>query len=432
MQRQLSSLVSIVATTLAFLVIAGCGGDKDGQLTFAVGGAPAELDFWDTLVTRFEEKEGVSVNLLRQPTDSDQRRQGLVVSLKSRQPDPDVFLMDVAWLPQFAASNWLEPLADTSAANRLDVEAFFANVVDIADRYNGELIGLPIYIDGGVLYYRTDLLAEQGINQAPETWQQLVDTALKAQQARRTANKDFFGYVWQGAQYEGLICNFLEVAASNGGGITGAEGTIDLDRPANRKALEFMRDLIHDHKISPKSTYTEMKEEEVRTYFQQGNALYERNWPYAWSLHQSEDSPVRDKVGIAPLPHFRGHESASTLGGWHVGLSKTSDSKPLARKFIAFITSFDVQKELALELGWNPGRKDVYQDEEVLAELPHFERLRSVFDHARPRPPLPYYTQLSQMLQRHLNAVLAGRREADEALRQAQTEAEAIVRQYER
>lgn len=421
----------LVLVLVGVLFLPGCGQKEEpATITFAVGGAPAELDFWQVLVNQFQQDTGIEVDLLRQPTDTDLRRQGLITSLKAGQSDPDVFLMDVAWLGQFAASDWLEPLDPHVRANDLDVDVFFEKVLDLADRYQGHLVALPVYVDGGLLYYRRDLLEKYGFEKPPKTWDELLRYSLLIQRGERETNPGFHGFVWQGAQYEGLICNWLEYAGSNAGGIVFEDGRIILHTPANVQATQFMHALIHIHKVSPPNTYTEMKEEEARTLFQQGNALFERNWPYAWALHQSEDSPVRGKVGIAGLPHFPVGSGVSTLGGWHIGISKHSDTKTKSLEFMKFVLSFETQKRLALELAWNPGRKDVYTDQQVIDALPHFEHLRNVFDNLRPRPNLPYYTLISQVLQSHLNAVLSGKSTATEALAAAEREAQTIVDRY--
>ena len=412
------------------ILAAGCMNYEKG-ITLSVGGAPSELDFWESLVRQFEVQTNIKVNLLRQPTDTDQRRQGLVIALEARKKNPDVFLMDVVWIAQFAASGWLEPLDEYVKKDHLNLDVFFPNILNLVDRYQKQLIALPVYVDGGLLYYREDLLGKQGILNAPQTWEQLVEYSLKFQSKIRKIRPDFYGFVWQGAQYEGLICNFLEFAGSNGGGIFLKDGKILLNTRANAEALNFMRDLIYTYKISPPSTYTEMREEQVRQTFQQGNALFERNWPYAWPLHQAADSKVRGKTAIAPLPHFPGGQSVSTLGGWHVGISRFSDQKSLAWKMVEFLTSSATQKQLALKLGWNPARKDIYSDPEVLKNMPHLERLKEVFQNARPRPTVPYYTQLSDVLQRYLNAVLADKLGAETALASAQKEAQEIVNRYQ-
>ncbi len=417
---------------LLWLGAAGCPRQDPAALTFAVGGAPAELKVWESLIEDFQRQSGIAVRMLRQPTDSDLRRQALVVPLQARQADPDVFLMDVVWLAQFAASDWLEPLQERMARDGIDEGVFFAPVLDLVDRYRGAVVALPIYVDGGLLYYRRDLLEKYGFSGPPRTWQELVEQAGLVQDQMRESDPEFSGFVWQGAQYEGLICTFQEVAASGGGGLTAGEGGLGLDGPANRKALQFMRDLIHRHRISPPSTFTEMREEEVREAFQRGAALFERNWPYAWPLHQQPGSPVRDKTGIAPLPHFPGGQSVSTLGGWHVGISSHSDAKEQSWALVRFLLERRTQKRLALELGWNPGRRDLYGDPQVLARHPHFAELRQVFENLLPRPVLPYYSRLSVVVQRHLNAALAGDAAPGQALRAAQREADEIAARYEK
>ena len=421
----------ILMISLFMILFAGCRGTEEA-ITFAVGGAPNEIEFWETLVKEFTRQTGIKVNILRQPTDTDQRRQGLVISLKSRKADPDVFLMDVAWVAQFGASEWLEPLDDYIKNENMNLDVFFNRVVNLVDRYNGGLIALPVYIDGGVLYYRKDLLRKYGYSEPPETWDKLVDCALKVQKDMRNINPNFYGFLWQGAQYEGLVCNWIEFAASNGGGIILRDGKIKLNLPSNIEAVQFMYDLIHTYKISPPNTFTEMKEEEVRMSFQKGDALFERNWPYAWALHQSEDSYVKGKVDIAPLPHFPSGKSVSTLGGWHIGISKYSDAKSKAFKFLKFVVSYETQKKLGLKLGWNPGRKDVYNDNEVLERLPHLAKLKNVFENALPRPNLPYYTQISEILQHYINAAIAGKLTPEVALSRAEKEAQNVIERYER
>jgi multiple sugar transport system substrate-binding protein len=420
MIRSLS--VAMIATAV-ILISVSCGGSgpKTPELVFAVGGAPNEIAFWEELVAEFEKSSGKRVTLLRQTSQTDQRRQGLGTSLGAGEPNPDVFLMDVAWIAQFAASNWLEPLDGRSG---LEEDRFFPSILRLADRYDGKLIALPVYIDAGLLYYRKDLLPEG----PPATWDALFETA-KAIQAREQKNDpSFSGFVWQGAQYEGLICNFLEFAGSMGGGLEIGRGKVSLNTPENLRALEFMRGTIGT--ISPANTYTDMKEEEVRTHFQEGHALFERNWPYAFALHNEEGSAVKGKVGIAPLPHAEGHSSVATLGGWHIAISKTSDSKDAAWEFVQFVTSRETQKRLALKLGWNPGRRDVYADTDVLAAVPHLKELAAVFEGAVPRPNVPWYTQVSEAIQPHLNAALAGSTRPAEALQKAEEAAARVAETY--
>ena len=425
----LLALLAVLATWLPFAGGEGVPAERK-TITFSVGGGAVEFEFWEKLVRKFTADTGIGVELQRKPMDTGLHRQSLLVPLSAGKSDPDVFLMDVAWLAQFAASGWLEPLGSHLARGGcVDRNAFFPHILALADTYEGDLVALPVFIDGGLLYYRVDLLGKYGLGGPPRTLDELLRDAKKVQEGERRKNPGFYGFVWQGAQYEGLICDFLEFAGRDGS-FTVTDGVVPVDTPGNRKALRFMRDLIHRHGISPPNTYTEMKEEEVRRFFQAGNALFERNWPYAFALHEAPDSPVRGKIAIAAFPSFTPGRSVSTLGGWHAGISRYSDAKPESARLLCFLVSYEVQKRLALSLGWNPGRMDVYGDPDVLDRMPHFRELRTAFENARPRPILPYYTQLSEILQRHLSAALSGRSAPGDALAAAQREMQAVVSRY--
>jgi multiple sugar transport system substrate-binding protein len=415
------SIYSVLLWSLLF----GCSEGKRAKLTFAVGGAPNELVYWEKVIGEFERQSNIQVEMLRKPSNTDHQRQSLIISLKAGMSDPDVFLMDVAWVGLFADADWLEPLGAD-----LDLTPFFKTVIQSVDTLDGKLIALPVYMDGGVLYYRKDLLKLAGIDGPPKTWGELLSSAKKVQDKMRKANQSFYGFVWTGAQYEGLITVFMEFAGSKGGFIRDGSG-IHLTSPENQAALSFMHDLIWKDKISPPNTYTTMREEEVRTYFQEGNALYERNWPYAWSLHQAENSKVRGKTGVAPVPGPQETTGASTLGGFHIGVSAFSDVKDAAREFVRFVTSFGSQKEMILSLGWNPGRQDLYRDEEVLKKADHLRELWTVFQRSRPRPLVPYYSQISAIAQKQINAVLADKIPPREGLAETDREIEALLSRYQ-
>ncbi|MBD3421859.1 MAG: extracellular solute-binding protein [Chitinivibrionales bacterium] len=412
----------IALCALFCLMVSACV-KQPGKLSFMVGGAPNEMAYWEEIVADFEKKHGTDVEIIRSATQTEQRKQAMLIALRGRKADPDVMLMDVAWVGQMAASNWLEPLPPLG----LDPAPFYRRVINQADTWNDRVIGLPVYVDGGLLYYRKDLLDTYGYDAPPRTWEELIAMSQKIQTAERAANPDFCGFVWQGAQYEGLICTALEFFVSAGGGFLTRDGASMLDSEANQTALQCMVDLIHKYNVSPPNTYTDMKEEEVRHVFQQGNALFERNWPYAWGLHQQDGSAVKGKTALAPLPHFEGETSAATLGGWHVALSKFSDRKEQAAQFIKYITSYGIQKKLALKLGWNPGRRDVYDDEELVAGNPQLPALKPVFENAVSRPAVPYYSQLSLAMQKHFNAALAGTISPKAALAKAHAEVRSII-----
>ncbi|MFZ7127590.1 MAG: ABC transporter substrate-binding protein [Desulfobacterales bacterium] len=426
---RLTTALGFCAAAVLVLLYSGCA-DREERLTFWVGGAPQEVDYWEELVAGFERESGIEVEVVRQPTATDQRKQGLVMALASGRPDPDVFLMDIIWIPHFIRSEWLEPLDPYFHERTLMPEFFFSTVVEDVDRHDDRYYALPAFLDIGILYYRKDLLERYGFDGPPETWRELVRQSVTIQEAERRQNPGFTGFVWQGAQYEGLVCTFLEFAATHGGGIV-ADGRIDLNRRGNLAALQFMQDLIRRWRISPPNTYTEMREEQVRRTFQRGNALFERNWLYAWGLHERPGSAVRGKVGMTSLPHAPDAKPGAALGGWHLGISKTADAKDRAWRLASYLLSRETQKKLLLRLGWYSGRKDVYTDPEVLRTVPHIDRLRRNVAHAVSRPASPYYDLVSRIIQRYVNDCLAGKQEASQALEAMQREIDRIGAYYD-
>ena len=69
---------------------------------------------------------------------------------------------------------------------------------------------------------------------------------------------------------------------------------------------------VHSEKISPEGVLT-FQEEEARNLFQEGKAVFMRNWPYAWNLVNAEGSPVKGKVGIMPMVGATPGAGAATL-----------------------------------------------------------------------------------------------------------------------
>ncbi len=408
---------------ISFLIFAGCTQKKD--LTFMVGGTPNDFTFWEKVITDFHEKTGIEVQLVRSATQTELRKQQIFIALRGKKPDPDIMVMDIAWIGQLAASGWLEPLGPFG----IDTSVFFSNIVSLADVHNNQIIGLPLYVDAGLLYYRKDLLEKYGYTGPPQTWQELTDMSVHIQKEERKMNKEFWGYVWQGAQYEGLVCNALELFTSAGGGFFNHSNEPIINSEENVKALQSMAGFIHKDEISPPNTFTDMKEEEVRLVFHNGNALFQRNWPYAGKLHDEEDSAVKGKYGTAVLPHFPEKQSAATLGGWHIGISSFSDRKDDASAFLSYITSHEVQKGLATELGHNPGRIDVYESDELKSG--YLGQLREVLLTAVPRPVVPYYSQISLVLQKYISMTIAGEMSAVEALQKAQDDVNKVIKSYD-
>jgi multiple sugar transport system substrate-binding protein len=359
------------------------------------------------ILDRFEAvNPGIRVRDETLPSSSDEQHQFYVINLEGKGADFDVLSLDVVWVPEFARAGWLRDLSLNLGPG--DREEFFPGPM-AAVTWQGKVYAIPWYIDAGLLYYRSDLLRKYGFS-PPRTWPEMVAQARYI----TSREKGLYGFIWQGKQYEGVVCNALEFMRSNGGEVLG-NGEVVVDSPENIAALGFMRDLIEKYGVSPPLVTTAV-EETTRHIFGNGRALFMRNWPYAWDVFQATGSTVRGKVGVAPLPAFPGGVSAPTLGGWQLGVNRHSRHPEAAARLVAFLTSPEAQKRLCLDIGYKPSRISLYTDRELLERQPFIASLRELFMTARPRPVTPYYMMITQVMQPELSAALAGVRSPEAAL----------------
>ena len=395
------------------------GRDSPVPATLTVLLPGSESPFWQSVARHFEaDHPGARVDLVEGPQSTDLRENIYTASLLAKDPTFDLVYMDVTWTAKFAAAGWLLPLdASFPAAEQ---ERFLPAAL-AAGVYDGRLYRMPVRTDIGVLYYRRDLL-EAAHLAPPQTFDELARAAARLQSPPR-----LWGFVWQGKQYEGLVCDFVEVLSGCGGHWVDPR-TLDvgLDRPEALAALSFLVSCVHAPALSPPGV-TIYEEEESRRLFQDGRAVFLRSWPYTWRLAQMPDSPVRGRVGVVPMVHAPGGRSAGTLGGWGLGVSTFSRHPALAVEFIRALTSLAGQRRLCAPTGYAPARIESYSDPELLKDDPFLADLGRLHDFAVLRPPIPRYALASDILQRHLSAVLAGSEQPAAALHAAANETRAML-----
>ncbi len=332
----------------------------------------------------------------------------------------DLVMMDVVWLPKFAAAGWLLDLTDRIPANDL---ADFMTADLEGGRYDGRLYRLPVRSDAQLLYYRKDWLQQAGI-QPPDTFDQL----MAASKLLQSAGISKWGYVWQGRQFEGLAAVFVDILAGFGGfWVNPTDREVGLDHPEAIAALQFLRDTVTSG-ISPPGV-TNYQHEDARRLFQGGEVAFMHNWPYAYPLSNAEDSPIKGKFDIKLMVHQPGLTSAACLGGWGIGITKTTAHPDAALRVAQFYASPDAQRLSILENGYLPTRRSLYADPAILTKYPYFSGMMSVIDNAVLRPPIAQYAQASDILQRYLSAAITDRMSPEAALQAAARETRALLAQ---
>lgn len=399
------------------------GAATDGQipLTFVyqpLGGNAAELDaILDEFRARHPE---IALRTQLLPNASDVAHQYFLTSLEGQSESVDVLVVDVVWVAEFARAGWIADLSDQFPVEQLR-RTFLPGPAEAVSP-GGKVYALPWYLDVGLLYYRTDL-----VPRPPRTYDELISES----KAALATHPELAGYVWQGRQYEGLICNVYEAIWGHRGQ-SFQDDRLALESPPSQAALRYLRSLLTSG-VSPPAV-TSYDEEDARRAFQDGRAVFMRNWPYAWSEAQSPTSKVHGKVGFAPLPSLTGEPGPGTLGGWQLAVNARLSGKrrDAAIALIRHLTSKDASVRLALASGRNPPRRDAYDDPRLVQGAPFIRALLPLFERARPRPVTPYYGLLADGLQGEFSAAISGVRSPEDALRRAQRRADFLMRQGER
>jgi multiple sugar transport system substrate-binding protein len=355
------------------------------------------------------QQNGVTVRLLELATAVDELRARFVQRQEAKSAECDVFSSDVIWTAEFASQTWLydmTPYVESRKDELIPATLGTAN-------YEGNYWGVPQQTDAALLYYRTDQVKDQ-----PQTWQEVYDIA---------GGND--GIVYQGAPYEGLTCDFLEIAFAAGGEVLSEDGkTAVVDSPENLAALEFMVDGVENGvAVNGVTTYTE---EESRRFFENGRATFMRNWPYAYALGQKQGSKIQGKFDVMPFPEFEGAGRAGILGGWNQVVSVYSANPGGALKWIDYVTGEENQKRQFLDYSAAPIIAAVYDDPDVQKKYKFATQLRVAVSQAKARPMSPVYPQISQAIYKNVNEALSGRTSPEDALKRAQSEMQAALETF--
>jgi trehalose/maltose transport system substrate-binding protein len=393
------------SVALGAAIVGGAFGAQAATISISCGAVGLELELCQEGAQAWAEQTGNQVNVISTPNSATERLALYQQILAANSADIDVFQIDVIW-PGVLANHFID-LAEHIPDDQ--VSQHFPAIIE-NNTVDDSLVAMPWFTDAGVLYYRTDLLEKYG-KQPPETWQELTAIAKEIQDGERAEGNDkMLGFVFQAKAYEGLTCDALEWVDSFGGGaIVADDGSITINNDKAAEALDFAATWIGT--IAPEGVLN-YSEEEARGVFQSGNAVFMRNWPYAWALGNAPDSAISGKIGVSALPKGgEGGKHTGVLGGWQLAVSKYSPNAEVAADLVAYLTSYDEQKRRAIKGSYNPTIEALYQDQEVLAATPFFGDLYETFVNAVARPSKVTGAKYNQVSSEFFNAahdVLSG------------------------
>jgi multiple sugar transport system substrate-binding protein len=339
------------------------------------------------------------VTFKEQTDQADQQHDDLVQNFQAKNPNYDVMSVDVIWTAEFAAKGWLQPLKDKQA---IDTSKMLPATVKTAT-YKGVLYTAPVSTDGGILFYRKDLVPTP-----PKTWTEMMGMCSIAKA------KKIGCYAGQYFKYEGLTVNVAEAINSAGGTIVGADGKPTVTSPEAKKGMQNLVTAYADGSI-PKEGIT-FKEEEGRLAFENGNLLFLRDWPYVYNLAKTDgSSKVKTTFAMAALPGISG-PGASSLGGHNAAISVYSKNKATAADFLKFLTTTEQQTAFVTQGSLAPVLTALYDDPALVAKFPYLTPLKTSLQNAVPRPVTPFYPAVSKAVQDNAYAAIKGEVPVDTAM----------------
>ncbi len=357
--------------------------------------------------------EVIAVNLPFEKFSTNERKELLARSLRSKS-DIDIFAVDLIWVPRF--TRWSEPL--DKYFSQAEKERLLSYAIESCI-YEQSLVAMPMYIDVGLMYYRKDIIRrlpnaeeiEQRL-QSSITWDEMLELRKKL----KYENKPF--YIFQAKDYEGLVCNYFEVAVSRRPDFF-KNNLIPLTSTAAEEALSTLVGFVKTN-VSPKAVL-DFEENLSYTYMLDHDGVFVRGWPNFVEKFKRfyPDTAKLSNIGRAPLPHFDGENPTSVLGGWNLMVSKSSTKKEAAVEFIRFLQSDHIQRLFFERDGYMPVINSVYQDSMFLVSHPELTFYKKIMQNGFHRPALVEYTKTSNILSHFIHLAIKQDLTVKDALQKA-------------
>jgi len=430
--------LAVLLTATMVMSLTACGSSADTKATTETATEETETGSGaDAVTINFSFDQGVGeptqqivdefnasqsevyVNTVILPQDADAVHDDFVNKLASEDTSVDVMALDVTYVSEFAAADWLLDLGEYFDGTTTDQ---YLEGTIVGATYDNKLVAFPWFTNASALFYRTDVLEELGVTEIPTTyegWEALAEQAQGVNGVEYLAS-------FQGAQGESMVCNWVEYLWNFGGDVLSTDGTPTVNSEENIAATQKMVDWASNYAPEGVTTYTETESEQV---FLAGKSLLIRDWSGFWSSANAEGSEVAGKVGVTMLPvETEGGNAHSCLGGLDLVVNKYIDDahKEAAIKFITYMTSYDTEKEMTLIAAQPPVLKAVYEDVEILEKIPFYADFYDVIQGGKSRPLSPSYSKLSDAIQRNIHEALTGEATVEEALNALQEEAEGL------
>lgn len=342
---------------------------------------------------------------------TNERKEMLARSLRGRGDGIDLFAVDPIWVQRFA--KWCEPVDKYFSDS--EREKILSSALESC-YYEGELVAVPLDMVQGIMYYRDDLLKKcKDYNRISKelknslTWEEFL-------KIKNEVNCKGPFYIFPAADYEGLICVYIERLLSLERNYFNIHG-FNFNTPEAAKALQLLVDLVHNYHATPEIV-TDFTEVSSFEYFIRNNGLFIWGWPtYDKDFKENPFNPEKEsQLKKAPVPHFKSGIPTSIWGGWDLMVSKFSNKKEAVVDFVKFLLRDDSQEIFYKESGYYPVSNDFYTKEKYLIKYPEIKEIKEFMKSGIHRPAHTEYTRYSKIMSFYINSAIRKQIPVDKAL----------------
>lgn len=415
------AIVILVIISLIVLMVTPTGvykkqSDQVSQIYFADNISIAHQKIIDRFNQIHKDKiKVIPVNLPFTKFSTNERKELLARTLRSKSSRIDVFAVDVVWVQRFA--RWSLPLDDYF--ENINLETIIKPALESC-YYKNQLMAIPLHIDIGLMYCRSDILKR--LPNAPQIEKELRESMtwndfIHLHNSFSDLDNPF--YLFPAKNYEGLVCSFVEGIACQNQTLFQNQ-TIQLNTQSANRALQLLVDLVHRYKMTPLCV-TDFDEYQSFLYALNTDALFLRGW-FGFLQHywkDIEDTSKALSLKMVALPHFQKGRPTSVFGGWNLMISKNTTKKDEAIQFIRYVLEPENQRILLQDGGYLPVIQSAYEDPVLLHSEENLSYYYRLLESGVHRPFHEDYTKISDILSYHLQQAIKKEMDVDEALMKA-------------
>lgn len=381
------------------LLTFSCKRSIDNQLTFwHFWSEPNQSKVIKELISEFERENNCKV-LITELSWNDGKTK-LIAAFNSN-TSPDVLELGSDWVAQFSSSGILEPLAP----EEFNLQRFYCFSLE-PSFYQQALFSIPWIIDTRVIFCNTELMEKVGINEPPQTLEELLLFSQKINEL-----EGFYGFGTNGSDPHRLYKKIVSLIWSFGGTIVDTNGNIVINSPETRLAFNYYLRLSRAGLIET--------QKQIDLLFAQGKIGFCISG--SWLLNIIYGSNSYLKFTTALIPGTNLSRGISFAGGEYLAISKSSTKKELAKKLIKYLTSKDQVIKLCKNVKETGFPADSTIDiREILSNDQHKKTFATQLKFSKMTPIHPRWLEIEPIIEESLVEVLYQRKEVYKALSDCQ------------